>query len=1050
MKRIIPILTKIKYWTYLLIAMLYVIIPQNVHGSGLIGSIEKEAATILMPDAADITITGVVSEESGEGIPGVTIFIAGTGIGTATDIDGRYTLTVPEDSELTFSYVGFVTQVIQVGNRSEINLTLMTDMASLEEVVVIGYGTARKRDITGAVSSVTATRLENENPNSVQDVLRGNVAGLNVGLNTSAKGGGGLEVRGRTSLNAGGSPLIVLDGAIYYGQLADINPNDIESIDVLKDASSAAVFGAKAANGVVLVNTKRGTLGKPVIKINTNWGTQGMAKHQPVYDGPGFLSWREDVMESINAGGFEPYRFSNPGTLPSDISLETWLGYDGSEGDPETVWLQRLNMQPLEIANYKRGQTTDWYSMMFQNGLRQDHTVSLSGKSEDFQYYWSLGYLDNDGLIVGDKFTTIRSRFNIEGNVNKWLTVGMNTQFADRDESQVPVSWGNLTNLSPWAEPFLEDGTSLRFRPNEEVSGGRHPYYTPSFTDRLQKETTINSTLFASIKLPFGIKFRTNFTPRFEFYERYNHEMAGHQDFANMGGRASRRQRKVYFWQVDNILSWNKSINDIHNFDVTLLANAEKFQSWDNSMTNTGFEPHDRLGFHNIGAGINPIISSNDQYHTADALMGRLIYSFNDKYVTTVSVRRDGYSAFGQSNPRATFTSAAFAWMFTDEDFVNIPWLDFGKLRASWGSNGNRDIGRYAALSDLATGKYFYQRPAGQLYFVSQLFVNRMQNPNLRWERTTSVNLGLDFSLFKNVIDGSLEVYQMSTTDLLVERSLPNILGFEFVSSNLGEIQNRGVEVTLNSLNLQQANFTWRSNLNFQMNRNKIASLYGDLDADGNELDDIRNRWFIGRPIDQIWDYKTLGIWQTDEAEQATEYGVKPGDFKVEDVNNDGLFTNADRQNLGYRQPRSRWSLRNEFKLYNNFDISFMMYAYWGHMGTFNQLQNRQGFLDRSNSHILPYWTAENPNNEWARLNSSQGGSSPLNVYRMRSFIRFENVSMAYTLPKQIAERLGMQNVRIYGNIRNVGFFAPEFNFWDPETAAPTPRQFTLGVDLTL
>ncbi len=1050
MKRLIPTLTESNSWTYLLIAMLYVIVPQEVQGSKLASPGDIKILTIYLPDVADITVSGIVSEESGEGIPGVTIFIAGTGIGTATDIDGRYTLTIPEDTELTFSYVGFVTQVIQVGNRSEINITLMTDMTSLEEVVVIGYGTARKRDITGAVSSVTATRLENENPNSIQDVLRGNIAGLNVGLNTSAKGGGGLEVRGRTSLNAGGSPLIVLDGAIYYGQLADINPNDIETIDVLKDASSAAVFGAKAANGVVLVNTKKGTLGKPVIKINTNWGTQGMAKHEPVYDGPGFLSWREDVMESINAGGFEPYRFSNPSTLPSDISLETWLSYDGSEGDPETVYLQRLNMQPLEIANFKRGQTTDWYSMMFQNGLRQDHTVSLSGRSEDFQYYWSMGYLDNEGLIVGDKFTTIRSRFNIEGNINKWLTVGMNTQFADRDESQIPVNWGDMVNLSPYGEPYLEDGVSLRFRPNEEVSGGRHPYYTPSFTDRLQKETTINATLFAAIKLPFGIKFRTNFTPRYEFYERYNHEMAGHQDFANMGGRASRRQRKVYYWQVDNILSWNKNIKEIHNFDVTLLANAEKFNVWDNNITNTGFEPHDRLGYHNIGAGINPIISSNDSTHTADALMARLIYSLNDKYITTLSVRRDGYSAFGQSNPRATFASAAFAWMFTDEDFINIPWLDFGKLRASWGSNGNRDIGRYAALSDLETGKYFYQRPTGQLYFVSQLFVNRMENRNLRWERTTSVNLGLDFSLFKNVIDGSLEVYQMSTTDLLVERSLPPVSGFGFVSTNLGEIQNKGVEVSLNSLNLQRANLTWRSNLNFQMNRNSIARLYGDLDADGNELDDFGNGWFIGRPIDQIWDFKALGIWQTAEAEQATDYGVKPGDFKVEDVNNDGLFTNADKQYLGYSQPRSRWSFRNEFKLFNNFDISFMMYAYWGHMGTFNQTQNRQGFLDRSNSHILPYWTAENPNNEWARLNSSQGGASQLNVYRMRSFIRFENVSMAYTVPRQIAERLSIQNIRVYGNIRNVGFFAPEFNFWDPETAAPTPRLFTLGFDLTL
>jgi len=1010
----------------------------------------EENRLLVIPQAEDITVSGIVTDESGEGIPGVTVFIAGTGTGTVTDIDGSYSLSVPEGAELTYSYVGFISQTIAVGNQSEINITLLMDTASLEEVVVIGYGTARKRDLTGAVSSVTATRLENENPNSVQDVLRGNIAGLNVGLSTSAKGGGSLEVRGRTSLNAGSSPLIVLDGAIYYGQLADINPNDIESIDVLKDASSAAVFGAKAANGVVLVNTKKGALGKPQVKINTNWGVATMAKDEPVYGPQGFLSWREDVMESINAGGFEPYRFSNPNTLPSDIPLETWLDYDGSDGDPETVWLQRLNMQPLEIANYKAGESTNWYNMMFQNGLRQDHTVSLSGRSEDFQYYWSMGYLDNEGLVVGDKFTTIRSRFNIEGNVNEWLTVGMNTQFADRDESQIPVAWGNMVNLSPWGEPFLEDGVSLRFRPNEEVSGGRHPYYTPSFTDRLQKETTINSTLYASIELPFGIKFRSNFTPRYEFYERYNHEMAAHQDFENMGGRASRRQRKVYYWQVDNILSWNKNFNNIHNFDLTLLANAEKFQSWDNSMQNVGFEPHDRLGYHNIGAGINPIISSNDQQHTADALMGRLIYTLSDKYITTISVRRDGYSAFGQSNPRATFTSAAFGWVFTDEDFINIPWLDYGKLRTSWGVNGNRDIGRYAALSNLQTGKYFYQRPSGELYFVSQLYVNTMQNSNLRWEKTTSTNVGLDFSLFNSILDGTIEVYDMSTTDLLVERSLPDILGFNFVYDNLGEVRNRGIEVSLNSLLVNRSNVTWRTSLNFQMNRNRIVSLYGDLDEDGNELDDIGNRWFIDRAIDAVWNYKTDGIWQTPEADEAADYGVKPGDFKIEDVNDDGLYTNADRQFLGFSQPRSRWSLRNEFKVWKNFDVSFMMYAYLGHIGTFNQRKNRQGFLDRSNSYILPYWTEENPSNEWARLYSSEGGAGGFNVYQSRSFVRLENISMAYTVPQTILERAKIQNLRLYMNVRNVGFYAPEMNFWDPESGGPTPRIFTLGLDLTL
>src|SRR5690554_3241579 len=480
--------------------------------------------------AQTVQVTGKVTDESGDPIPGATVLVKGTTRGMATDLDGVYSLSATGDAVLVFSFIGYQTQEVEVGNRSVIDIVLISDFSSLEEVVVIGYGTARKRDLTGAVSSVRTDRLENENPNSVQDVLRGNIAGLNVGMETSAKGGGGLEVRGRTSLNAGRSPLIVLDGAIYYGQLADINPNDIESIDVLKDASSAAVFGAKAASGVVLVTTKTGQGDKPTIKINTNWGVAAMSVHEPVYGPHEFISWREDVMKSINAGGYEPYRFSDPRNLPSNISLEQWLSYDGSEGDPVTVWLQRLNMQPVEIANYKAGRSVNWYDKMFQNGLRQDHTVSLSGSNQGLKYYWSLGYLDNEGLVVGDKFTTVRSRVNLEGKVNDFLSVGMNMQFADRDESQVPVDWGQLRVLSPWGSEYDEEG-NYTWRPNTEASGGVHPYYGPSHTDRLQKETTINATLFAKVDLPFGISFRTNFTPRYEFYERYNHESADHAEW---------------------------------------------------------------------------------------------------------------------------------------------------------------------------------------------------------------------------------------------------------------------------------------------------------------------------------------------------------------------------------------------------------------------------------------------------------------------------------------------------------------------------------------
>lgn len=1007
-------------------------------------------------------ITGKVTDAEGSPIPGVNILVKGTTFGTTTDMNGDYALNVEGQNQvLVFSFIGYASQEVAIDNRTTINVALEADTKLLEEVVVVGYGTLQKRDLTGAVSQVKAGQLENENPNAVQDVLRGNIAGLNVGFSTSAKGGGSLQVRGKQSLNANSSPLLVLDGAIYYGDLSDINPNDIESVDVLKDGSSAAVFGAKAAAGVILITTKKGKSGKPTVTVNSNVGLATMSIDEPVYGPHEFVAWRTDVFKSIDVD-HEPYRYDDPRNLPSNITLDDWMAYDASNGDPVTVWLQRLNMQPIEIENYKAGKSVNWYDMVFQNGWRQDHTVSLSARNDQMSYYMSLGYLDNEGIVVDDKFSTIRSRINLEGKVNDFLSIGMNTQFAVRDESSVPASWGQIRSLSPWASEFNDDGT-YRFMPNGEVSGGRHPFGASSATDRLQKFTTLNALLFAKVKLPLGITYQLNFTPHFEFYDRFNHEGVGYEDWANIGGRASRQNRKTYYWQIDNLLKWNKTINDIHSIDITLLANAEKFQRWDNTMTNQGFDPHDRLGYHNMEAGILPTLDSNDEYSTGDALMGRLVYSFKDRYIFTGSMRRDGYSAFGQKNPRALFSSVALGWVFTEENFLETSWLDFGKLRVSYGTNGNRDIGRYAALANLQTGKYLQVQPDGTVYQVTQLYVNNMANENLKWERTTSFNTGLDFSVFNGKLGGTVEVYKHSTKDLLVQRSLPDVIAFDWVWDNLGEVQNKGVEISLNTINLSSGNFEWRSMINFQLNRNKIISLYGDMvdvfDSEGNvvgqkEADDIQNRWFIGRAIDEVWDIPTDGIWQSDEASEAAEYGVVPGDFKVIDKNGDGKYTNDDKEFLGFTEPRFRWTLRNEFNLFKNFDLSFMIYSYWGHMSSYNQAKNRDGFLDRTNSHLFPYWTADNPQNEFARLYSSNGSAS-FSVYRERSFIRLDNISLAYTVPAAVTQRAKIENLKLYFNVRNVGFYAREWTYWDPEWdpnvgPGPTPRTYTLGLNVSL
>jgi TonB-linked SusC/RagA family outer membrane protein len=1018
----------------------------------------------------DTKVTGrILAKDDNTPIPGVTVVVKNTNVGTTTDVDGKYEINIPgDDAVLVFSAVGFLTQEKTVGSQSAIDIVMASDQKTLDEVVVVGYGTLKKRDLTGAVSQISATKLENENPQSVQDVLRGNVPGMNVGFSASAKGGGSLAIRGSNSLTAGSSPLIVLDGAIYYGGMEDINPNDIETVDVLKDASSAAVFGAKAASGVILVTTKKGKEGKTIINVNTNFGMAEVAKNQPVLGPDGFISWRQEVMRNINVTA-QPSRFTNPNNLPSDVTLDQWLAFDGSKGDPTTVWLQRLNMQPAEIQNYKDGRSTDWYKMVFQKAFRQDHTVSLSGKTDKVSYYMSLGYLSNEGIVVGDKFSTVRGRVNLEGKVTKFLSVGISTQFADRDESNVPVNYDLATNLSPWGSPTNADG-SYKWRPNDEASGGNHPYYAPGFTDRDKGSITVNNVIFAKVALPFGISYQANFTPRYEFSHRYNAESSKSLDWVAEGGRASRRDTRIFSWQVDNIFKWNKTIKQDHNVDATFLVNAERFRMWDDSVSNKGFAPNDNLGYHNMSAGNAPIMWSNDETSTASALMARLFYSYKDRYMLTVSSRKDGYSAFGQKNPTALFSSAALGWVFTDEPFLKNNILNYGKLRVSYGSNGNRDIGRYDALSNLATGKYLQVNSGGTVYQVSQLYVDRMANPNLKWERTNSLNLGLDFSLFNTIIDGSLELYKSSTHDLLVKRALPNVLGFDFVLDNLGQVDNKGIELSINSNNMKRENFTWRSTFNMQMNRNKIVHLYGNMtttkDADGNvtssrEADDITNKWFIGHAVDEIWNYKVVGVWQTEEADAAAKYGVKPGDHKIEDVNGDGKFTNDDKVFQGFTSPRARLTLRNEFKLFKIFDVSFMMYSYLGQKGEFNQMKNRNGFPDRSSSFVFPYWTAENRNNEWARLYSSEGSATGYSVYKSKSFVRFESIAIAYTIPKTITQKINIQNLRVYGNVRNIGYVSG-WKLWDPENgtrgpdnanvnySVPSPRILTVGLDITL
>ena len=546
-----------------------------------------------------------------------------------------------------------------------------------------------------------------------------------------------------------------------------------------------------------------------------------------------------------------------------------------------------------------------------------------------------------------------------------------------------------------------------------------------------------------------------NFTPTYKWYEYYNHKSSQHPEWAGEGGNSERTNQKTFGWLLDNIVRWKMDFGKDHRLEATFLANAEKEQYWSTTAKNTQFSPSDVLGYHNIGAGTVPVVSSEDKYKTGDALMGRVFYSFKDKYMLTASVRRDGYSAFGQANPRATFPAVALGWVFTSEKFLEPAsnWLNYGKLRFSWGQNGNRDIGQYDALASLTSGLHPYIDQNGNIYITSQIYVSRMANADLKWERTASYNIGLDFSMLGDRLRGSVETYMTETQDLLVNRSLPSILGFADVKANLGKLANKGFELSLNGDVISTNDFMWTSSGTFSFNRRKLKKLYGDmvdvLDKDGNvigqkEADDIGNKWFIGHDPDQIWDYEGKGVWQLGEEEEAAKYGCKPGDFRYIDQNNDGVMNDDDKVFQGYTTPRFYWSWRNEFS-YKDFSFSFMVYSHVGQYGTFNRAANTGGTYDRYSIVDLPRWTIDNPTNDYGRIGSYNLGSH----YVKKTFVRMENITLSYNVPKTFLSKFKVQNMRLSLSARNP-FVISNWSFGDVEGGDYTMRSYNLSVNFTL
>lgn len=1008
-------------------------------------------------------VTGKVTDENMAPLPGVTVLVQGTSIGTLTNTDGTFTLSVPQNAKmLSFSFVGMKSTEVAIEASGSYEVKMTTDVGMLEEVIVIGYGTVKKKDLTGAVSRINAEELQTEATANVTTMLRGAIPGLAVNLSTSAKGlssASDMKIRGETSLRSddddeksANAPLIVVDGMIYYGDLADINPVDIESFDVLKDASSAAIYGARATNGVILITTKKGVKGKPMINISTSTGLAYISPaHYEMMNGEQHIARRIAGFEANERRQLTigPGYYNNYNDLPDGVTLDQWKAYDGSTAatDLDEVWLSRIGFAPIEINNYKAGKTTDFKKYTWQNGLTQDYNLSLSGSSDAVSYYWSLGYTDNEGIHYNEEFSTIRSRLNLEAKVNKWLKVGTNSQMAFRDESPIYPSF-NYFN-TPYSSMFEDDGKTLVIAPSGYINATNF-WLEMKYRDRVLKYNTFNTKIYSTLTLPFGFSFTSEFIPRFNWNREYNSYSSQHFEWAKQGGMATRANTTIYEWQLNNMLKWNRKFGD-HEFDFTFVQNAEKYQYWHDYMYRRNFQPTDVLGYHRIQAATEDVeISSDDQVSTGDALLARLNYSFKSRYNLTGSFRRDGYSAFGQANPHANFWSVAGGWTISDEKFFSVPWVDQLKLRFSYGVNGNRGVGIYDALANMNSGKFLLIEN-GATEYVSQLYVSRMANANLKWERTGAYNSGLDFSVFKGRLRGSVEAYYSITKDLIIPRQLPNVTGYASVYSNMGQVDNKGVELSLHSVNLGTKDFTWTSDFSGSYNKNEIVHLFGDYTTDAatgkkKEVDDISNGWFIGHAIDAIWDYKTLGIWQESETAEAAKYGRTPGDYKLEDVDGDGKYTNADKKFLGYTRPKFRLSLRNDFT-YKNWNLSIKMYSYLGQKRSDNYLENNAAFYDRGTYYNVPYWTPEKPGNKWARVMSYSSG---FNVWENNSFVRFDNVSISYNIPGELLSKLNIQGCRVSVVADNPYVWAPAWSWMDPENDSYTPSYISFKLNITL
>ena len=950
-------------------------------------------------------ITGKVSDSSGGSLPGVSVVIKGTTTGIITDINGNYSLNnVPDNGTLQFSFVGMKSVEVKVGSQTTINVVLEDETIGIEEVVAIGYGTAKKRDVTGAVGSVKAEAIVRSNPIQPAKALQGQLAGVNVNKVNSRPGSDyTIDIRGVHSISFSSEPLVVIDG-VMGGKLNTLNPSDIATMDVLKDASSAAIYGARGANGVIIITTKKGAAGKTKVTYEGYVGIKVPTNLPDLMTGPEFYHAYNDVVKAENPTA-------------------------------QIIWTT------AETANANGGKTVNWVDEVTAPSLQTSHVVALSGGNENTTHYFSAGYLNEKGNLLSTGYNRYNLKGSVDSKLNSVVKVGFTTYYtysiqnlgsnetlrsAYRARPLGTILYADLTNPTETNDKNVDGYSFWMGIKDTQVQNPILEVRASNYKDENRVSSFLGNGYIELTPLK-GLSFKSSlsasvFNSRQGIFQgadskgRLNKLPAAKNTF-NFNGS--------YTW--DNVLNY-KLTTGSHNLNVTVAQSAlsERFETSGTQVENLSYNS-DWYAL-NTGAIINGVASSLVE-RTIMSYMGRFNYSFNERYLLTLTGRYDGSSVLAEGNKWAFFPSVALAWRAIEEPMIKqLNLFSDLKLRASYGEVGNDVVAPYSTQAYLNKTAYDFGGVAAYGYAPRNI-----GNSNLKWENSAEYNLGLNMGFLKNRIIADVEVYNKKTNDLIQNVAIPTSLGYGSVTANVGKLLNRGVEVTLNTVNIQKQDFKWTSSINFSKNHNEVLELYG-----GTVKQDIANSLFVGQPLRSNYYYEFAGIWQTAEATEAAKYGQVPGSVKVVDQNNDGKISSStgidDRVVLGNQLPKWMAGINNTLT-FKNWELSCFVYTRQGVQFQNSMLSGTMGEIgsNRYNHLNLNYWTTTNPTNDYF-------GTWQANPYRQAiqykdaSFWRISNITVGYNVPKSLLDRMKFSNLRLYLQANNPKVFTKEKGIWmDPE-----------------